>query len=278
MDFISFCQDRGIIIQAPPPLGIWKRFPTTDHPKKRNGAVKFMGDYAFVQNHALETEVSVWKGEASAIKRADYRVVIEKAEYERQRMQHDAATKAAVILKSCMFGNHPYLKAKGFEDEHGNVMAHEGRHLLVIPMRVDQRLVGCQLIDEEGGKKFLYGQTSSGAEFVFNNKGHHILCEGYATALSVRSALKQLKRRYTIHVCFSAGNMKKIASTLKEGLVIADNDASKTGERVAKEIGWPYWMSDREGEDANDAHQRLGLFKFSMALTGSLNTLRPIYG
>lgn len=278
MDFISFCQDRGIIIQAPPPIGVWRRFPTTDHPKKRNGAVKFMGDYAFVQNHALDTEVSVWKGEASAIERADYRVLAEKAEYERQRMQHDAATKAAAILKSCMFGTHPYLKSKGFEEEHGNIYIHDGQLMLVIPMRVGQRLVGCQIIDPEGTKKFLYGQTSSGAEFVFNNKGHHILCEGYATALSVRAALKQLKRRYTLHVCFSAGNMKKIAATLQSGLVIADNDQSGTGERTAKEIGWPYWMSDQTGEDANDAHQRLGLFKFSMSLMQSLNQLAPIYG
>ena len=90
--------------------------------------------------------------------------------------------------------------------------------------------------------------------------------------------MKAIKRRYTLHVCFSAGNMKKVASTLKEGLIVADNDASSTGERVAKEIGWPYWMSDMVGEDANDYHQRVGLFKFSQSLGKSLNALSPVYG
>ena len=109
-------------------------------------------------------------------------------------------------------------------------------------------------------------------EFCFDNKGMHVLCEGYATALSVRLALKSLKKRYTLHVCFSAGNMKKMADLLKpdSGLIVADNDLSGTGERVAKEIGWNYWISDVQGEDANDAHQRMGLFRFSQSLLDKL--------
>jgi putative DNA primase/helicase len=82
--------------------------------------------------------------------------------------------------------------------------------------------------------------------------------------------MKQMKRRYNLHVCFSAGNMVKVAATLEPGLVIADNDESGTGERVAKEIGWPYWISDKVGEDANDYHQRLGLFAFTQSLTSML--------
>ena len=64
--------------------------------------------------------------------------------------------------------------------------------------------------------------------------------------------------------------MVKVASALGGGFVVADNDESGTGERVAKQIGWSYWMSDQVGEDANDAHQRLGLFKFSQSLTRSI--------
>ena len=90
--------------------------------------------------------------------------------------------------------------------------------------------------------------------------------------------MKALKRRYTLHICFSAGNMKKIASSLDGGLVVADNDASTTGEKTAKEIGWPYWLSDVVGEDANDYFQRVGLFKFSQSLAKSLNSLSPVYG
>ena len=279
MEFLNFCQSLGIIVNSPPPVGVWKRYPTVDHPRKRNGAVKFMGDHGFAQNHALDTEVSVWKDESvtEGAKR-DFQKIADHAEQERVRMQKQAASKAAAILNLCNFGKHEYLKAKGFPDEEGNVYLVEGRQVLVIPMRLNGALVGCQMIDMDGTKKFLYGQRTAGAEFCFNNKGHHILCEGYATALSIRAAMKSLKRRYTLHVCFSAGNMKKVASTLDGGLVVADNDASSTGERIAREIGWEYWMSDVVGEDANDTHQRLGLFKFSQSLLKSLNRLAPVYG
>jgi putative DNA primase/helicase len=67
--------------------------------------------------------------------------------------------------------------------------------------------------------------------------------------------------------------MVKVAAALPAGLVIADNDESGTGERVAKQIGWPYWMSDTQKEDANDCHRRAGLFRFSQSLTKSLVVL-----
>jgi putative DNA primase/helicase len=67
--------------------------------------------------------------------------------------------------------------------------------------------------------------------------------------------------------------MVKVASVLQSGFVVADNDASLTGEKTAKQIGWPYWISDTVGEDANDTHQRLGLFKFSQALVKSMSGL-----
>ena len=75
-----------------------------------------------------------------------------------------------------------------------------------------------------------------------------------------------MKRRYTLHVCFSAGNMIKVAETLSQGYVVADNDESKTGENTAKKIGWPFWMSDVEGEDFNDTQRRLGSFKSASSL------------
>lgn len=118
----------------------------------------------------------------------------------------------------------------------------------------------------------MFGQRTSNAEFCFDNKGLHILCEGYATALSVRHVLKSYKRRYNIHVCFSAGNMKKVASTIDSGFLVTDNDESGTGERVAKEIGWPYWMSDVVGEDFNDTHLRVGLFRAGQSLIKAMGT------
>jgi putative DNA primase/helicase len=271
MEFISFCRAHGILIDIPPPIGVWRRYPTDDHPRKRNGAVKFMGDHGFVQNHATDTEVSLWQTETPVkIDRKKIARDMREADAKRMADQADAVKRAAFILSQTVLGKHEYLNTKGFTDSEDMIWGHEGKKTLVVPMRVDGHLVGCQLIELDGSKKFLYGQRTSNAELVIDNKGVHILCEGYATALSIQAALKKMSRRYTIHVCFSAGNMKKVAVGLPDGLIIADNDQSGTGERVAKEIGWEYWMSDVVGEDANDTHQRVGLLKLGLSLVASL--------
>ena len=274
MDFLDFARSHGIIIHDYPPLGTWKRYPTEDHPRKRNGAVKYMGTHGFVQNHATDTVVTFWKSDSP--NKLDQRIIrasVHNAEAEMRERQREATKKAVRMLNESGHASHPYLEAKGFPDERWNVLRIEGKPVLLIPMRVAGSLVGVQMIDEGGGKKFLFGQRTSGATFTFDNKGVNILCEGYATALSVRLALKTLKRRYTLHVCFSAGNMLKVAEGLKPGLVIADNDASGTGQSVAGKIGWPFWISDTTGEDANDFHRRVGLFKFTQSLTQSMRGL-----
>lgn len=272
MDFIEFARSHGILINDLPPLGVWKRLPTEDHPRSRNGAVKYMGDVGFVQNHATSTVVSIWKPDSRniTIDRSSALVSIKKAEDEQKKRQHQAMQKAVGMLNASGLSTHPYLASKGFADEQGNVLWQAGKPVLLIPMRVGGNLVGLQQIDEDGGKKFLYGQRTNNATFTFDNKGINVLCEGYATALSVRLAFKQMKQRYTLHVCFSAGNMAKVAAGLEPGLLIADNDASGTGQRVAEESGWKYWLSDRVGEDANDFHQRVGLFQFTQSLTRSM--------
>lgn len=276
MDLLTFAKACGVMMEHVPPIGVWRRFPTESHPRKRNGAVKFMGDHAFVCDWAAGSDVHVWK--------ADESVVIDREKMRRMAMeakrriaddQRRAAAKAAWILGQCDVAKHQYLKDKGFPDEYGSVWVQEGVQLLVIPMRISGSLVGCQLIKPDGEKKFLYGQRTGGATFTFDNKGPHVLCEGFATALSVRAALKAIKRRYTLHVCFSAGNMEKVAVTLPRGLVIADNDRSATGEQTAKKIGWQYFMPPDQGQDFNDFHQKVGLFRASQALAKALSTLQP---
>lgn len=273
MDFIQFARSHGIIINELPPVGVWKRYRTEDHPKKKNGSVKYMGTHGFVQNHALSTVTALWKPDSINGQQPDMKAIIisqAKAEQARKRLATQAVSKAVAMLNESGYATHPYLIRKGFPDETGNVLMIEGKPVLLIPMRCGKSLVGIQQIWPEGDKRFLYGQRTAGATFSFDNKGMNIVCEGYATALSVRAAMKQMKRRYTIHVCFSASNMVKVAAGLESGLVIADNDKSGTGQQSAAEIGWPVWMSDREGEDANDAMKRLGLFAFSQSLTQSM--------
>ena len=273
-DFIAFARAHGILINSLPPLGVWRRYPTEDHPQKKNGAIKWMGEVAFLQNWAMSTEVVVWKTDkANPVDLARYRRDAQAAERKRIQQQEEAAKKAQWILSQCQYGYHPYLAAKGFPEEQANVWKSDDGLILVIPMRVGHRLVGCQLIREDGSKKFLFGQRTSNAEYIMDAKGPHILCEGYATALSIKQALMTLKRKFTLHVCFSAGNMKKIAETLPGGFIVADNDLSLTGQKTAEEIGWPWWMPPEIG-DFNDFAQQVKTFKASQALNKMFNLSR----
>ena len=267
MDFVQFCHSHGVLLEGLPPAGRWVRVRTADKPRHRNGAVKWMGDAGFVQNWATMEEPALWRGETTREARQRIREINRNAEREAAMQAYRAAQRAALILSECELAPHPYFAAKGFPDLSVNVWK-DG--VAVVPMRRGREIVGCQLISSDGDKKFLFGQRSGGAEFVIGQAGRHILCEGYATALSAQAALRNLKLPYVLHVTFSAGNMKRIAQGLPGGIVLADNDASGTGERVAKEIGWPYWMSDTVGEDFNDAHQRRGTFALSMELGGLL--------
>jgi phage/plasmid primase-like uncharacterized protein len=272
MTFVEFARACGIIIDFDPPIGRWIRLPTVDHPKKRNGAIKFLGNFGFAQNHATQTEVSVWRSENdSPANIAQQQRIAKQAQAEIAAKQKRAAEKAEWILSQCELATHDYLVGKGFPEERANVWTTDDEtQLLVIPMRVGRQVVGCQLIDGQGGKKFLSGQRTSDAAFVIDNRGLPVLCEGYATALSIRAALAALKARYTLFVCFSAHNLGRLAKELPKGLVVADNDASGTGERVAKETGWPYFLPPEVGMDFNDFHQATSLFKCSQALRSAL--------
>ena len=245
MTFEQFCALHGVTLTSIPMHGRWVRMPTEDKPKHRNGAVKFLGDMGFVQNWATMTEPAVWKaeGDSHAVQKK-IRETANRAAQESAALARNAAQKAQMILAECELATHPYLAAKGFPDEVVNVWNCETDNIMVVPMRRAGQIVGCQQIKPDGDKKFLYGQRSGGAEFIFGQRGTHVLCEGYATALSTQQALRNLKVQYVLHATFSAGNMKKVAENLPTGLVIADNDASGTGEKVAREIGWPYWISD----------------------------------
>ena len=259
MTFEQFAMGHGLIIKSLI-FDKWVRVPTDDHPRKLNGAYIFDGQRGAIINFALHDKHIPYKSDEPY--KPDPNAAAKRQQLERDRLkrQHQAKGKAAFILSNAIQQPHPYLKRKGFDD---NGWVWNG--LLVVPMRVNSGLVGCQLIQEDGSKKFLAGQLTKGASLIIDNKGRDILCEGFATGLSVRRALKHLKVRYRIHICFSAGNMLEIAKTVTNPLVIADNDLM--GVNTAKKIASRYWLGEA-GEDFNDAEQRLGT-------AGVADTLRP---
>ena len=251
MSFQQFAENHGLIIKDLV-MDRWVRVPTIDHPSKRNGAYIFNGNSGAVQNWALHEKPITWR-DSNAKYDPQVQLRAKKAVEDQAMRQQKAAKKAAWILHNAVKSTHPYLAKKGFPEEKGYVW--EGK--LVIPMRIDGNLVGCQMIDQDGNKKFLYGQKTKGASACFDNKGSIILCEGYATGLSIRRALKKSMTRYCIHVCFSAGNLIEVAKQFHSCVIVADNDP--VGVRSAKKTGRPYWVSPNQGEDANDFEVRCGL-------------------
>jgi hypothetical protein len=96
--FVDFCRLHGVLVDQVPALGTWKRFRTEDKPQHRNGAVKFMGDHGFVQNHASMTEVAVWRSEGvSAIAKQEIQRIAQGAAEDIARNQKRAADRASEI-------------------------------------------------------------------------------------------------------------------------------------------------------------------------------------
>ena len=189
---------------------------------------------------------------------------------ERERLAKAAASKAAWIMHQTKPEQHAYLHSKGFAEAVGAVWwPNPEQNLLCIPMRVGRDLVGVQLIDRTGSKHYLSGQRTSGAEYVIANNGPRAIdwwVEGFATSLSLRDCLQALRLRYRIHVTFSAGNLKGMAT---EGVVVADNDESRTGENAAIATGLPYLLPPKG--DFNDWIRADGVFKTSQAVRKWLN-------
>lgn len=269
MRFEDFARIHGLIIDHIIPHK-QMRTSTEDHPRKQNGSYKFLGDVGFVMNWATMEEPAVWFPDKEARATIDVKKSRDASVKERQASADKASAKAGWILHQCKAETHPYLKAKGFPDELGNVWTKDSERILVIPMRIDKRVIGCQLINSDGIKKFLYGQTTKGATLTMNAKGFPIFCEGYATALSIREAIIANNIKYSIYVCFSASNMKFIVGQFTYGLVVADNDNSHVGETTARKTGKPYWISETIGEDFNDFHKRVGTFQASQSLKKKL--------
>lgn len=265
MDFVNFAKGHGLILSSLQ-LDRWIPTPTEDHPRSSNGRYKFLGNVGWVQNWATMDKPATWFAEGHTIDSPQIQRSIEESRNRQAESADRASKKAGWILHQTELKSHPYLVAKGFPEELGNVWEKDGKEILVIPMRIDNRLVGVQLIDDEGSKKFLHGQTTKGASFCMNAKGIPIFCEGYATGLSIRESMKSNNIKYAIYVCFSASNMKHIARSIPDGIIVADNDPNNIGEKTARETGKPYWLSDTVGEDFNDYSQRVGNFEASQNL------------
>lgn len=296
------CARVGIV----PPKGRielrkWIKADTGTRNGKGDGRVICDEDRATAMNWQTGDSVTVWLREN--------RTPEEKRQY-RQRRQDDerkarerarrAADTARALVGAAMAGQHPYLASKGFPDEMvlvvsaadveriaGDYLVPDNQNTaIVIPARIKNDIASAQLIWPNGTKKFLYGGEMGSAYHRIASGERAWLCEGYATALSLRAALRGLNRRDTVLVCFSASNIVKVASAVGAHFVAADNDAPPpakpdqfdglgAGEFFARKAGLPYLMPPKVGTDINDLHQTSGIFAVQRLITGLLRGVPP---
>jgi putative DNA primase/helicase len=273
MNFAQFAQAQGLLIRDLHPSNRIRRCSTEKHPHHKNGAYLFTGDRGWCQDWSTGEPVQWWQDKDSkpwtdAEKRewANRQRVAEKARIQGYAA---AAEKAALLLSECRIDAHAYLRSKQLADVRG-MIAPDGS--LMIPMRdcETNQLIGLQTIkwEEEAeafSKKFLPGMRAKRAVYRIGSSSETILCEGYATGLSIHAAVKRLRLNASVVCCFSASNMVHVAKTHGH-FVMADNDRSKTGEQAAAATGLPWLMPDTVGEDWNDVHSSEGLMAVCKAV------------
>ena len=263
MDFLDFATTNGLIIERLYQDGKWHRVPTEDKPRKRNGAYLFDGHRGVVKNWATMEGFASWRSDGVIGSSGGERQAKDiQASLQAEARKHaQAAQKASLALSSAELAQHAYLVKKGFPKAVGLVLDDN----LLIPMRdyKTNAIISLQSVNRDGEKKFMPGGRAKGAVFRLGPKNADWtwLVEGYATGLSVLEGLKAMYRNDAVLVCFSAGNLQHVAERVGGNrMVFADHDKSGTGQKVAEATGLPWLMSPIEGEDANDLHQRTGLW------------------
>lgn len=292
MEFIDFCRVLGLVVDHVE-FGRWVHVPTTDKPRSKNGAYKFMGHVGYAQNHRLQSEVSEWKSEREYTVAETQAIANQAAEFDAKMRSGwaKAAARSEALVGVCEPTEHDYLALKGFPEERGLVakaftrpkrvdggfVQRTDTNVLVVPMRdlADNALRGCQLVfwdaaERRWEKEMISGMRARGAVFRLGSRraARTWLVEGYATGLSVLAALRLRRLPDSVLVCFSAGNLVQVAKQLQgEVAVFADNDVSGAGERAAVAAGRPWVMSPTAGCDANDMHLKAGLFRVAALMS-----------
>lgn len=292
------CARVGI---APPKSiahGKWLRTDTLSGRNGKNDAQIIVNDHRVTaMNFQTGETATVWlKGEQEMTAK-DRRVVARQIEQEKEqkRAREERAAKVAIrMVEAAQSSTHPYFARKGFPAEKALVVNAgtirklggdyliAGERAIVMPARIGAKITSVQLIWEDGTKKFLAGGSITGScHRIAKGSGPTWHCEGYATGLTLRAALKSLNRSDTVLCCFSAGNVAAVARNAKgRAFILTDNDKPKpqfdglgTGEYWARQTGLSYLMPPELG-DLNDLHQVHGIFAVQKLVTAFLREAR----
>lgn len=232
-------------------------------------------------NHQTGEHETVWlKDSVTPIERKQIAERRGKDDAVRKANAARAARIAAQMVETAKQAPHPYFIRKGFQHELGLVLSAQdvsriggdylvaGQSAIVMPARIGSRITSAQLIWEDGTKKFIFGGETGGASHRLATGAETWLCEGYATGLSLRLALKSLSRQATVLCCFSAANVFAVSRSVQgRCFIAADNDkpleqfgGKGTAEHYADVAGKPFLMPPDVGTDINDMHMKDGIF------------------
>lgn len=297
---LQACSGVGIHPPKRHAYGKWLKTDTlTGKSGKGDGRVIIDDFRVTAWNWQTGEKITVWlKDEPSPGERKEIARKIEREDRERRAKAERAAQIACSLVAAAKLAGHPYLVAKGFRDEKalvlpatdiraiaGDYLVPEGgQSAIAIPARIGQRITSVQLIWEHGAKKFLAGGEIGGASHRIASGACTWLCEGYATGLSLRAALKGLGMQSTILCCFSASNIVAVARQVRgRAFVSADNDKPLeqfgglgTGEHYARQTDLPYGMPPDVGADFNDMHQGSSIFAVQRVLTSVMAGRRAV--
>jgi putative DNA primase/helicase len=239
------------------------RCATDTHPKKKNGAYRSDGRRGWIRN--WETfALAVWHEERDERRRGPVKPLpdLAKRRAEEAAAARFAAETAQHMVKTAAWATHPYLERKGFPKALGLVL----EDMLLVPGRINGRITTLQKIYADGRKMSLKNGSIGGASFSIGDGPLEILCEGYATGLSIKAALSGMCVRARVTCCFAAANVAEVASKRPRALIVTDNDKPipqlgglGTGEYFARRTGLPWAMPPVLGTDANDLHLSAGL-------------------
>lgn len=195
---------------------------------------------------------------ANALRMAEAKAAREEAHKREREVAADTVSKIWESA-SAASPDHPYLKRKGIQ-AHGARITGDGR--LIVPLYSQSgELASLQYISQDGGKLYHSGGQTGGMFWqvgALDEPGDLYLAEGFATAATIF----EVTGRPCV-VAYSASNLVPVAGALRARygqqqsiVIVADNDASQTGQKYADQASAKYGarvvVIPIQGMDAND--------------------------
>lgn len=274
MTFEQALQASGLLPRAIVADGKWRRCPTIDKPKKRNGAYVLHADgRGYWRNWATDSDINSWSD-----KSVTHSSPVDLAAIERRRQQERAQRLRAIDGARAHWarcapahGLHPYLERKGLSAVGTQALRVWG-DALVVPVLWKGRIISLQSITPDGQKRFWPGAPVKSGALVLDRPRAALtaVCEGLATGLAIFQSVRNAR----VIVAFDAGNLSPVVDTMRPTgsvVICADDDhgtearrgfnpgrekATNAAELIGAGVAWPEGI---EGTDWADALAEWGV-------------------